>query len=135
MTRLDDLTALRSRIDLEIDRERAYQRRVAALRSTFRAVVTQPAEWPMRCITIAAAHFHVTADDVIGPTRPRDVMDARHVAFWLLRDTGRTLASIGKLTGKDHTTAMNGIRRVQNDPDLLAIAHELRERLTGEAVA
>lgn len=134
MSRLDDLYALRKQIDAEIEREHAAVVRASKIRRTAINVLSR-GSWNTRVFAAACEHYAVSGDDVLGTNRSRVVLDARHVAMWLMRDAGRTLVEIGEEMGKDHTSVMNGVRRVESTPGLLAVAVELRGLLTGEAAA
>lgn len=53
--------------------------------------------------------------DITGPSRFREHVDARHYAIWLAYTRGRwSLPQIGRaFGGRDHTTVLNGVRRIQ----------------------
>lgn len=134
MTRLEELITLRAQIDAEIERERIAAARARNLRRTALIAITR-GSWNTRVFNAVCEHFNVTGDDVLGTRRTRYIMDARHVAFWLMRDAGRSLSEIGREMDKDHTTVMHGCRRVAKSPELLAVAAEIRTFLTGEEEA
>jgi hypothetical protein len=70
--------------------------------------------------------YAVTKEDFLSARRTKHVSHARHVAFWLAkRLTSHSLPAIGRACGgKDHTTVLHGIVRVEmlrtRDPDLAA---------------
>ena len=134
MSRLEELVNLRTQIDAEIERERVAIARAKALRRTALAAITR-GSWTTRVFAAVCQHYSVSGDDVLGDSRTRYITDARHVSFWLMRDAGRTYTEIGGEMGRDHTTVMNGVRRVDASPDLLAVAGEIRALLTGEVAA
>ena len=77
----------------------------------------------------AAEALGTRAEDVLDGRRTGDAAEARHVAYWLLRDGGRSYPEVGRLADRDHTTVMHGCKRVEADPRLLAVAERLREEL------
>lgn len=133
MTRLDQLRALRDEIDAEIERETIAAKRRAELMAKTAVVLTR-GSWNTRVFAATCAHFGVTGDDLLGESRRRQTLDARHVAMWLMHHSGRAYAEIGRELGKDHTTAMNACKRVESRPDLLAAAGEIYRALTGEGL-
>jgi hypothetical protein len=60
--------------------------------------------------------FNQNIADVLGPSRKREVMEARHAVMWLLhRETDLNYSEIARLLGRqDHTTAKHGIQRIEN---------------------
>ncbi len=132
-SRLDQLRNLRARIDQEIDREIKYQQRIKRLTGTARAIVTTRGDYGARIIAVTAAHFAVAPADIIGAGRSREYVQARMVAAWLLRQTGRSYPEIGALLGKDHTTAINACRRVDTDKTLMVHADVIHMALSSES--
>lgn len=56
-----------------------------------------------------------TVAAIRGPVRYARLVDARHVAAWLLRQLGLSYPDIGaNLGGKHHTTSMEAVRRVDS---------------------
>ena len=131
MSRLTDLISLRERIELEIERERRFLRRVEKLRRSAALAVTTSNGWQGRIITTTAHHFGVTFEEITGPGRGAEVVRARFVACWLMREAGRTSTEVGHAVNRDHTTALNAYKRVEADPALLATAVAIRTRLHG----
>lgn len=86
-------------------------------------------------------HFHISSEQIAGPSRAHDVAYARHIAMYLLRTYNQQpLAQIGQLLGgRDHTTVLYGYERVQRDlksfprtrADLEQLESALRELATG----
>jgi chromosomal replication initiator protein len=50
---------------------------------------------------------------VLSPTRTAHVARARHVAMAICRAKGMSLSEIGRAFNRDHTSVLNGLRRVQ----------------------
>ena len=68
-------------------------------------------------ITVAVAeHFLVKERDVTGPSQKRRIVLPRQIAMFLCRElTHRSLMDIGsQYGGRDHTTVMHSIRRVED---------------------
>lgn len=61
---------------------------------------------------IAREHGY-TASDLIGPSKLSDVCVVRWRAMKALRDKGRTLSSIGRTFNRDHSSVINGLRRLE----------------------
>ncbi len=72
---------------------------------------------PSSVLQAVSSHFGLSLDDLAGPSRARDVAYARHVAMYLLRRCAYcSLTHIGQLLGgRDHSTALNGCRRIDRE--------------------
>jgi chromosomal replication initiator protein len=79
-----------------------------------------------------AERFGVSRAELIGSSRAATPLRARQVAIFLTRDlTDLSLPQIGRLYGgRDHTTVLNSLRRVEagldEDPELVEKIRELR---------
>jgi len=79
-----------------------------------------------------AERFGVSRAELVGSSRAATPLRARQVAIFLTRDlTDLSLPQIGRLYGgRDHTTVMNSLRRVEagldDDPELAEKIRELR---------
>lgn len=60
-------------------------------------------------------HFTIRLSDMIGPKRVRTFARPRQVAMYLAKNlTNRSLPEIGRrFGGRDHTTVMHGVRRIE----------------------
>jgi chromosomal replication initiator protein len=60
-------------------------------------------------------HYNIRLSDMLGPKRLRQIARPRQVAMWLAKQlTTRSLPEIGRrFGGRDHTTVMHGIRRIE----------------------
>jgi chromosomal replication initiator protein len=71
-----------------------------------------------------ARWYQIRVADLIGPSRRREHVRPRQMAFWLTRFlTGRSYPEIGRFYGgRDHTTVLHGVRvmdgLLKRDPDL-----------------
>jgi chromosomal replication initiator protein len=68
---------------------------------------------PGTIIAASARHFGMPAAAILGGSRTRPLVLARHVAMYLCREhTDLSLVEIGKVFGRDHTTVMYGIEKI-----------------------
>ncbi len=71
-----------------------------------------------------ADHYNIRISDLVGPKRVRTFARPRQVAMYLAKHmTSRSLPEIGRrFGGRDHTTVMHGVRRIeelkQNDSQI-----------------
>jgi chromosomal replication initiator protein len=62
-----------------------------------------------------AEYFGLTREDLVSKSRSRPLTQARHMAMYLMRElTGLSLIKIGELFDRDHSTALHGIKRIEN---------------------
>ena len=62
-----------------------------------------------------ARYFSLRREDLVSKSRSRPLTTARHIAMYLLRElTGLSLIKIGELFDRDHSTALHGIKRIEN---------------------
>ncbi|WGW04682.1 chromosomal replication initiator protein DnaA [Tropicibacter oceani] len=62
-----------------------------------------------------ADHYNIRLSDIVGPKRVRTFARPRQVAMYLCKQlTSRSLPEIGRrFGGRDHTTVMHGVRRIE----------------------
>ena len=93
-------------------------------RVTIREVVAQ-----------TAAAFAMRPEDILGDRRHKHVTLARHAAFYLARTlTSNSMPEIARrMGGRDHTTVLNGIRRISrllnDDQQLAKRLNELAQKM------
>ncbi len=60
-------------------------------------------------------HYNIRLSDIIGPKRVRTIARPRQIAMYLSKQlTSRSLPEIGRrFGGRDHTTVMHGVRRIE----------------------
>ena len=75
-----------------------------------------------------AAHYNIKVSDMHSARRSRVVARPRQVAMYLSKKlTSKSLPEIGrKFGGKDHTTVMHAVKRVE---ELMASDHEFSQDL------
>ncbi|MBT3305532.1 MAG: chromosomal replication initiator protein DnaA [Alphaproteobacteria bacterium] len=84
-----------------------------------------------------AAHFNIRTSDMHSARRARSVARPRQVAMYLAKQlTARSLPEIGrKFGGRDHTTVMHAVKRVdelrEHDPSFAEDVELLRRMLEG----
>ncbi len=78
------------------------------------SLLSRPASSPDRILKAICQHFEVTVADLCSPRRPQALSFARQAAMFLLRErTELSLSEIGaQLGGRDHTTILHGIRKI-----------------------
>ncbi|HKB04710.1 MAG TPA: helix-turn-helix domain-containing protein [Gemmataceae bacterium] len=84
-----------------------------------------------RIVELVAGRFQVAVRAVVGPSRIRNVVRARHVAMYLGRQLGLPLAEIGRhLGGRDHSTVIHGCAMIEAavtaDTELATEVRDLR---------
>jgi chromosomal replication initiator protein len=82
-----------------------------------------------------AAYFGLAPERFCGKSRDKDLVHARHVAMYLLREEVHLpLTEIGRVLGnRDHSTVLHGLNRVQasyySDPGLRREIEQIRQQL------
>lgn len=80
-------------------------------------------------------HYNIRLSEIIGPKRVRTIARPRQIAMYLAKNmTTRSLPEIGRyFGGRDHTTVMHGVRRIEDlrskDPQLAEDLEMLRRAL------
>ncbi len=84
-----------------------------------------------RVLDAVAEQFGMTPDAIVAPGRQQYLAEARHVASWIMhRRLGVSLPQVAILLGRrDHTTALNSVRRVEESPRLMAHAQATIRRM------
>ncbi len=123
------LFAFASLVGQEITLEKAQDALSDILRASDRKVTVEEIQRKV------AEHYHIRMSDMIGPKRQRSIARPRQVAMWLSKSlTTRSLPDIGRrFGGRDHTTVMHGVRRIESlkadDPQLAEDLELLRRAL------
>ncbi|HAU98806.1 MAG: Chromosomal replication initiator protein DnaA [Microgenomates group bacterium GW2011_GWF2_45_18] len=70
---------------------------------------------PQDVIRAVAEQFHITTKSLKGPARSKELVRARHIAMFLLREESEiTLQDIGEMfNGRDHTSVMHAVEKVK----------------------
>ncbi len=114
------LFAFASLVGREITLELAQECLTDILRASDRKVTVEEIQRRV------AEHYNIRLSDMIGPKRVRAVARPRQVAMYLAKQlTSRSLPDIGRrFGGRDHTTVMHGVRRIE---ELMAADSQLAE--------
>ena len=101
------------------------------LRSTDRRVTVEEIQRKV------SEHYNIRLSDMLGPKRLRNFARPRQIAMYLCKEmTTRSLPEIGRrFGGRDHTTVMHGVRRIEElsstDSQILDDIQMLRRALQG----
>ena len=92
---------------------------------------------PKKVIEAVAASEGIGVNDLLGQNRSAKIAVPRQLAMYLLREFNEiSLPQIGEmLGGRDHTTIMYGIRKIQEDEKLKRRAESIWHGLLNQAVA
>ena len=73
-------------------------------------------------------HYNIRLSDMIGPKRVRNYARPRQIAMYLAKQmTSRSLPEIGRrFGGRDHTTVMHGVKRIE---ELMALDSQIADDL------
>jgi len=72
---------------------------------------------PQEVIKTVANHYRIKQSAVKGKRRTKDIVNARHVAMYLLRkELNMPLEEIGKwFSGRDHTSVLHAINKIEKE--------------------
>ncbi|PHQ95468.1 MAG: chromosomal replication initiator protein DnaA [Marinosulfonomonas sp.] len=103
------LFAFASLVGREITLELAQDCLADILRASDRKVTVEEIQRKV------SEHYNIRLSDIIGPRRVRVIARPRQVAMYLAKQlTTRSLPDIGRrFGGRDHTTVMHGVRRIE----------------------
>ena len=103
------LFAFGSLVGREINLELAQECLSDILRSTERKITIEEIQRKV------SEHYNIRISDIVGPKRLRAFARPRQVAMYLSKTmTTRSLPEIGRrFGGRDHTTVMHGVRRIE----------------------
>ncbi|WP_068299237.1 chromosomal replication initiator protein DnaA [Pararhodobacter sp. CCB-MM2] len=106
---LTRLFALASLLGREITLDMAQDTLADILRSSERKVTVEEIQRKV------AEHYNIRLSDMIGPKRLRTIARPRQIAMYLAKHmTTRSLPEIGRrFGGRDHTTILHGVRKVE----------------------
>jgi chromosomal replication initiator protein len=106
---LTRLFAFASLVGREITLDLAQECLVDILRASERKVTIEEIQRKV------AEHYNIRLSDLVGPKRVRTIARPRQIAMYLAKNlTTRSLPEIGRrFGGRDHTTIMHGIRKIE----------------------
>jgi chromosomal replication initiator protein len=74
---------------------------------------------PVLVLDATSKLFSFSVEDIIGRARTRDLVDARHIAMYVCRQLTNPPLSYPQIArafgGRDHTTVMNAVQRIERD--------------------
>lgn len=75
---------------------------------------------PIKVISTVAKYFDYRNKDLLGTSRKADLVVARHIAMFILRDTlNIQLEKVGELMGgRDHTTVMHAVEKMKDEVNI-----------------
>lgn len=125
--RLEDLVSQRDRLDEEI----------SMIQAELVAVVELDGQGSLcrHLLNTVCQLYGLSCRILRSRSRKNHISEARQLVWYVLRDYGWSFQQIGKAFGRDHTSVMHGVKRIQGrlsyEPSLKTIlervrAHELR---------
>jgi chromosomal replication initiator protein len=81
-----------------------------------------------------ARFYQVSAEDIKGISRQKNIVTARHITAYLIRNlTNQTLPMIGTFLNRDHATVLASIRKIEgqikSDKDLSATIRDITSNI------
>ena len=71
---------------------------------------------PDDIISETARYYQISVEDIKGPSRSKNIANARHVTAYLIRNlTNLSLPTIGDFLNREHATILASIRKIEND--------------------
>lgn len=91
-------------------------------------------------MTVVARHYGTTRQEMLGPWRDRNLVNARWMAVYLCREmTWASYPAMAKAFSRDHSTLVHGVNmaraKVASDRKFAAFAAKLRAEIQGEVDA
>ncbi|WP_121068340.1 chromosomal replication initiator protein DnaA [Chachezhania antarctica] len=119
---LNRLFAFASLVDRPIDMDLTQDCLADVLRASERKTTIEEIQRKV------AEHYNIRMSDIVGPKRLRSYARPRQVAMYLCKQlTSRSLPEIGRrFGGRDHTTVIHGVRRIE---ELMAVDAQIAEDL------
>ena len=71
---------------------------------------TRFADW----LRVCENRFSINHGEILGRCRKRELVIARQICFYCLRENGFTYKTIGKLMQRDHATIIHGFETVRD---------------------
>ena len=90
---------------------------------------------PDNIIRETAKYYSLKPEDLKGNNRSKNTAMARQIAMYLMRQlTNLSLNDIGKELGRNHTTALSSIRKIEDlmrsDPDMTGVIRDITSNIT-----
>ena len=89
---------------------------------------------PETILSETARYYQVSADDIKGQSRQKNIVTARHITSYLIRNlTNLPLSGIGEFLNRDHATVLASIRKIEdqikNDKDMSATIRDITSNI------
>ena len=89
---------------------------------------------PETILIETARYYQVSADDIKGQSRQKNIVTARHITSYLIRNlTNLPLSGIGEFLNRDHATVLASIRKIEdqikNDKDMSATIRDITSNI------
>lgn len=89
---------------------------------------------PEKIIDETARYYQVSAEDIKGISRQKNIVTARHITAYLIRNlTNLSLPGIGDFLNRDHATVLSSIRKIEgqirNDKELSATIRDITSNI------
>lgn len=83
------------------------------------------------CIRFVCREYNISRVDLISQRRTAPIVGPRQMAMYLAKTlTLRSLPEVGRrFGGRDHTTVLHAVRKIEGRPQLAAVAAEYADRL------
>ena len=90
---------------------------------------------PDNIIRETAKYYSLKPEDLKGNNRSKNTAMARQISMYLMRQlTNLSLNDIGKELGRNHTTALSSIRKIEDlmrsDPDITGVIRDITSNIT-----
>lgn len=74
----------------------------------------------------AAKHFGYTKEALMQPLRSKNIVRARSLAMYVYKNVvGANLAQTGRRFGKDHSTVIHAIKKIEKSPPLKKLGDDI----------
>ena len=89
---------------------------------------------PETILAETARYYQVSAEDIKGQSRQKNIVTARHITAYLIRNlTNLSLPGIGEFLNRDHATVLASIRKIETqiktDKDLSATIRDITSNI------
>lgn len=88
-----------------------------------------------RIVGIIERRTWVEGHEIYERNQHRDVARARQVVCWVASQCGLSSVKIGRTLDRDHATVLHAIKRVEEDPRLLALGEKVLADLMDQRAA
>jgi chromosomal replication initiation ATPase DnaA len=104
--------------ELKISRQKAAQEALEAMEPgyiTTNQIVSSFRRRTVReILKISSAHFGISENIIIGPTKPKEVVLARQIAQYVSYNyCSASLPQVGAVFNRDHTTVLYAVRKIE----------------------